>query len=344
MTDRKNIIRFAPTAAAWLLAVLLAACSTATDEQLSQEEEGERMPVSFSLGFDVSVTRTSIFENIWPNNTEITVSNGTDKFDYITSSTSSLSASGEAVKITPAVTADVNKRFYWPVSDKGWKFSAWYPAGDSPALSMTVEANQSVQSDTNTDGIDEETFTGGDILYMAPTAAVWRSTVPLALKHQHARVIVTVNTTQTEKHETVTNIEFANGRLGLTGTGTLNDAGEITWAASGTSGITNMRDRTIEAQKKDNRYSFECLVPPQKDTNTEKELIKIYTTGAIKEGTTDTPEPRVYTYKNAFDLQPGYQYTYNMVISEQGKVLLGSIVLTHWDMGTGVDDIQTITQ
>lgn len=336
MTNRKNIIRLAQIVATLMLVNLSIACSNSTDEL----QHKQLMPVSFSLGFDVSVTRTTIFENIWPNNTEITISNGTDQFNYTTSSTSGSASSGEAVSISPA---DPDDQFYWPVSDPSWKFSAWYPAGDNPTLTMAVVSNQSVKTATNTDGIDEDTYTRWDILYMPPTSATWRSTAALALKHQLARVIVTVNTTLTEYHETVANIAFGGNRLGLTGTGTNTD-GQITWTASGTNSITYMRNRTTEEEKAVNRYVFECLLPPQADNNTTAELIKISTTGAIKEGTTDEPEPRTYIYKNAFNLLPGYQYTYNLVITEKGKVLLGSVQLSQWDIKTGVDDIQTITR
>lgn len=321
-----------------LTAVQFAACSSSENE-LSQEE---RVPVAFSLGFDVSVTRANIFDNIWPDNTNITISNGINTFGYTTSNTSSAAASGAAVSLTPTVTTDKTHQFYWPVSNPSWKFSAWYPAGDTPTLLRTVPANQSVK--TGESGLTEDDFTGLDFLYMPPTAAIWRSTVELALKHQLARVIVTVNTTMTEKHETVTNIEFGGGRLGLTATGTQNEAGQISWAVSGDNKITHMRERTTDADRNVNRYVFECLLPPQSNSTTTDELIKIYTTGAIKEGTTDTPEPRYYTYKNAFDLQPGYQYTYNLIISEEGKVLMGSVELTAWDIRTGVDDTQTITR
>ena len=339
MINRKNIIRNAQIVATLILVGLSIACSNSADEL----QQDQRMPVSFSLGFDVSVTRTSVFENVWPNNTVITISNGTNQFNYTTSSTSGSASSGEAVSITPA---DPDDQFYWPVSDPSWKFSAWYPADDEngPRLTMTVVPNQSVKTATNTGGIDEDEYTGWDILYMPPTAATWRSTVALALKHQLARVIVTVNTTLTEYHETVENIAFGGNRLGLTGTGTVsNTDGQITWAASGTSSITNMRDRTTAEETAVNRYVFECLLPPQANNTTTEELIKISTTGAIKEGTT-TPEPRTYIYKNAFNLLPGYQYTYNLVITEKGKVLLGSVELSQWDIKTGVDDIQTITR
>ena len=340
MINRKNIIRNAQIVATLILVGLSIACSNSADEL----QQGQRVPVSFSLGFDVSVTRTSVFENVWPNNTVITISNGTDRFNYTTSSTSGSAYSGEAVSITPT---DLEHQFYWPVSDPSWKFSAWYPDDNvnGPTLMMTVVPNQSVKTATNTVGIDEDVYTGWDILYMPPTSATWRSTVALALKHQLARVIVTVNTTLTEKHEKVVNIAFGGNRLGLTGIGTVsNTDGQITWAASGTSSITYMRERTTEEEKTVNRYVFECLLPPQANNTTTAELIKISTTGAIKEGTTDTPEPRTYIYKNAFDLQPGYQYTYNLVITEKGKVLLGSVELSQWDIKTGVDDIQTITR
>lgn len=304
-----------------MLSVLTAGCST------DQTESQESVPVVFSSQLGASVTR-GISDNIWPDNTKISVFNGTDTYTYQTVAGSSALASGEAAAIKP-ITAANGSAFFWPINapTPAWQFSAWYPMADTAPSSLTVSDNQTA---TN---LPEAEYANYDILYCPAVTSTFRQAVPLVFYHQAARVIVRVNSSFTEGREVVESMTFGGGRLALSGTltpGTSGEGGTAAWTTTGTTTNTiTMRDRSTEEGKALCNYVFECILPPQSNTTvTGQELIKMTTSG----GTDDlgAPEARTYTHKDVFDLKAGYLYTYNLIISEKGTITLSTVKVVPW--------------
>lgn len=315
-----------------LLAMLSVGCSSDIDE--SQEQ---RVPVSFSTSFfKVSTTRSTL-DNIWPNNFQITISDGTGKtYTYQTADNSSELASGATSSLKPVTDA-----IYW--DNPSVVFSAWAPAGGSAApTSWDVPADQRTISDAD--------YLVNDRLYCPPeiTPFTFQQSTPIHLQFHHelARIIVRINSSYTEGHEetvdevkvtkkeVVENVAFGGNRLALSGTithSTTGVNGTTGWTLSETKNlsITKMRPLASLTNASNNVYAFECIVIPQANTTTTDALIDITTSGA--EDHTHTLVERTYTYKSAFEFQSGYQYTYDMAISEQGTVTLDRVKVQDWD-------------
>lgn len=299
--------------------LLLGSCAADSDEPTT----GQRMPVSFTTGFLTTVTRSTL-DNEWTSGTSITVcrlkqtgETADVTFDYTTA------AAGQSVTLSRSA----DDKFYWPASDPTWLFDAW-PAsyGSRPeGKTLSVAANQSA--------VDLSTY---DILYAPTVTATYRQTVPLVFYHQPARVKVIVSTSATEGQKAATAVAYGGGALGLTGEiTTLNTSaqnGTTTWNITSTKNQTITMKQT-SADDTNHAYAFECVLPPQSGGSSSTELIKITTDG----GTT-------YTYKNTFNLQSGYLYTYNLVASKRGVLTLSSLQITDWDAATGVEDVRTITK
>lgn len=304
---------------ALLLAVLLAGCSADTDTP-----QGEPVPVAFSLAFNKPSTRSTL-DNIWPDNTEISVSDGTTIYTYKTGANSSAGASGEATELLP-----VNNAFYWTINDPSLRFSAWYPAATGATGGITVAENQGA--------LAEAAYNAYDLLYSSPIAVAFRETVALKLHHQMARVIVIVSTSLTENKETVTSVSFGGGHLGLTGTittfSTTGENGSTVWSVADEGKSITMRTRPADTDTERYIYAYECMLPPQKN-DTKVNLVSVATSGAA-EGN------RTYNYQSTFDLKAGYLYTYNLVLSEQGTIKLATVRVEDWD-GTPVDVDNTAT-
>lgn len=303
-----------------MLSTLTAGCST------DQMESKESVPVMFSTQLGASVTR-AVYDNIWPDGTQISVSNGPNTYIYQTVAGSSELASGEPAAIKP-VTSAYGSAFFWPINapSPAWKFSAWYPAGAVPS-GLTVSNNQTATA------LTDENYAKYDILYCPAVTSTFRQSVPLVFYHQAARVIVRVNSSFTEGREVVESMTFGGGRLALSGTltpGTSGEGGTAAWTTTGTTNNTiTMRDCSTDEGKALCNYVFECILPPQSNTTvTGQELIKMTTSG----GTNDfgQPETRHYTHKDVFDLKAGYLYTYNLIISEKGTITLSTVKVEPW--------------
>lgn len=326
-----------------LLATVSAGCSSDVDESHEQ-----RVPVSFSTSFfKVSTTRSTL-DNIWPNNFQITISDGTGKtYTYQTADNSSELASGATSSLKPVTDA-----IYW--DNPTVVFSAWAPAGGTAApASWTVPADQSILDNSDPDnpkGISDAAYLANDLLYCPPeiTTFTFQQSTPIHLQFHHelARIIVRINSSYTEGHEetvdevTVTkkevveNVAFGGNRLALSGTithSTTGANGSTTWALPETKNlsITKMRPLASLTNASNNVYAFECIVIPQANTTTTDALIDITTSGA--EDHTHTLVARTYTYKSAFEFKSGYQYTYDLAISEQGTVTLDRVKVQDWD-------------
>lgn len=306
-----------------LLTPLLAACSA--DSTISTAEtEATPEPVVFAMTFgkNTSITRATTLDNLWPANTVVSISNGT-KIDYTTGTTPSTSAS-IATKLTPAGA----NAFYWPSSDPVWKFSAWYPAGDSPAMSATVVADQG--------NLEETPYQAYDLLYCPPTSVTFRQKpIELTFLHQLARVVVIVNSTYTERKEQVTEVKFGNGNIALSrnidALPNNHANGQTTWKDGTQNSTIIMRANATMTDTDNHVYTFECMVPPQTSTGTVENLVQITTSGS-EDGN------RTYNYSDAFDLKSGYQYTYTILISERGAITLATVKVTDWTTGAPVEN------
>ena len=322
MTDKKTILHIG-LMLPLLLALLLSACSA--DSGIGSAEMGEA--VEFSLSFAKAVTRAGdgdnrTVDNLWPAGAQVTISNGTTQNNFTTGSSPGTS-SGVAVSLAP-----VSEDFIWPTNDPHWSFSAWYPAGNSPAMSQTVIADQN--------SLEDAYYYAYDILY-CPTMAVTFRQKPVTLNflHQMARVVVIVNSTYTETKETVTEVKFGYGHIALSrnidALATTNANGQTTWKDGTQNSTITMRTNTAMTNATSHVYAFECMLPPQASTGDVTNLVQI---------TTD--KPRTYNYTSSFSFQSGYQYTYNLLISEQGVITLATVQVTDWTTGSPVNNTATI--
>ncbi len=338
MTMKKQINTYRNSLALLLTAIAMGCTSV---ETIESRQEAPR-PVSFSLQMapTVATRAASTLDNLWPSGVAISISNGTNVYNYTTAAESS--SADVAVALSP-----VSSIFYWPVDDPTWSFTAWYPATASPTSTSTAPASITVNADQTTATTSDDVYKSYDLLYCPPTAATFWATVPLVFHHQMARVIVIINSDGTEGHEetvsnetvrkkeVVTNVALGGtNRLGLTGSittfSTDGTNGSTVWnVATKDACITKMRPLASHTNATSNLYAFECILPPQKDETADAPLIDITTSGA--EDHNHHLIARTYTYKSAFDYKAGYQYTYNLAISEQGTVTLDRVKVEGWD-------------
>ena len=323
---------------AGLLAMAVVACSTdaAGDGDSPLAAVGE--PVVFALALNPSATRAEVanrtIDNTWPANKTVTIR------DCVGDSTHTFTTGDAPSTVSTTATAltATDGNFIWPVNDPQWEFEAWYPSGDAPATTLTVAADQSA--------ITDDVFQGYDLLYCPPTAVTFRQRpVTLTFLHQMARVVVIVNSDYTNTKEKVTEITFGGGKAVLKGTissrgTTPNTNGETTWTASTEAGYINktvtMRPYAAETNTSMNTYAFECILPPQRYP-TEGALTTVASLVHIaSEKKPATEGKRQYHYDGTINLQAGYQYTYNLLISEQGVITLATVKVTDWIMGTPV--------
>ena len=310
---------------AFLLILLSAACTS--DHLDVSQEKGE--PVVFALSFNNTVTRAVTMDNLWPANTEVTISNGTTRINFTTGASPSTTSS---VATSLAPIGDDN--FIWPTTDPGWSFSAWYPAGDSPVTSQTVAADQSQNN------LTESQYNAYDLLYCPPLAVSFRQKpVTLNFLHQMSRIVVIVNSSYTENKETVTGVRFGDGHIALTGNITTQPStwvnGTTVWSQGTQNSTITMRPNAAMTNASSHVYGFECMVPPQSYATEISHLLAISSTEA-------TEGNRTYYYGASFNMQAGYQYTYNLLISEQGVITLATVKVTDWTTGTPVNNTATI--
>ena len=344
MRIRKNMHK-AGRLSSLLLSILLTACSSDVSDEVQEQDE----PVAFSMAFCQAATRATTLDNIWPNGSVITISNGTNVYNYRTKSNSADAEAGTMVRLEPASA----NYFFWPTTNKNWQFKAWYPATSNPTSTstrtsgITVNADQTVYDATdNATGITDAEYLGYDLLYSEyNSTSTYRGTVPLQFHHQMTRVIVQVNSDFTEGHEekienvtvrkkeVVDSVFFGGDRLKLTGaiTGfsTTGANGSTTWSVSGNPTSIKMRPLSALSNPENNLYVFECILPPQANATSDALLITIITSGA--EDHEHNLIKRTYKYYDSFNLQSGYQYTYDLAISEQGTITLDRVKVDGWN-------------
>lgn len=306
-----------------LLSVITVACSDVS----SNEPAGDASAVAFSPRLHAPVTRSTL-DNSWTTGQTIRITNGTDTYDY------SYDAG------TDTWTA-VGSKFYWPINNPSWDFEAW-PAdyGEAPKTEMTVKANQTANTtDTENDGITEASYEDYDLLYCPPTSATYRQPVTLSFLHQMARVVVILNTNNTEEQDEVTKIELGNSHIGLKGSiaTQATTSANATWTLDNSSAYTGktitMRNRTTADEKKRNVYTFECMLPPQR-YDTSAKLLSITTD--YKDG--GTTKHHTFSYTATFNYQSGNVYTYDLAASAAGKIILLNMQVQPWEAVENIDN------
>lgn len=324
---------------AFLLMILSMVMGCADEKELYVSSAG--YPIEFAIHFKSDQPKTrSTLDNEWPLNTEISISNGTDVYIYKTGET--VSDPADSYALSPKTSS-----FYWPVDHSNMSFEAWYPVAAARQAGITVAENQTVYNETtNPSGITDATYLGYDLLYCPEHEFAYLSNVQLEFFHQMSHVIVLVNTSATEGHdetieseivrvkEKVEGISFGGGRLGLTGTistyctyGAAN--GSTIWNTPTQSKSIAMRPLAALTNASNNIYAFECILPPQSNATTTSPLINITTSGAVDH--TNAPITRTYTYNDAYTLQSGYEYTYDLAISEQGTITIDKVKVDPWN-------------
>lgn len=307
-----------------LLATWLTACS---GDPFVDDSGVAGESVVFSGAFNGIVTRAGTNDNLWPANTEVTISNGTSQINYTTGATPS-TTSGAPTSLTAAG----SEQFIWPTVNPNWSFSAWYPAGNAVSMSIGVAANQN--------GLSDDAYHAYDLLYCPPMTVTFRQKpINLVFLHQMARIVVIVNSSYTEKKETVTDVKYGDGHIALSrniNTLTTESANGVTTWKDGTQNSTIiMRPNTAMTNTSSHVYGFECIVPPQTYDTKIDHLVNISTTGATKGN-------RTYYFGDTFDLKSGFQYTYNLLISEQGVITVATVEVTDWTTGTPISNMATI--
>ena len=332
MTTKKSIYRaLLPFLLLPVAATLPAGC--AADAAGSAEQEGE--PVVFALALNPSATRAEVanrtIDNTWPADKTVTISNGTASHTFTTGDAPS------TVSTTATALTATGDNFIWPINNPHWEFEAWYPSGDAPATTLTVATNQSAVAD--------DVFQGYDQLYCPSTPVTYRQRpVTLTMLHQAAHVVVIVNSYYTEDHGEVTAVDFGTNHTGLTGTvdtrgTTPNTNGETTWTVPTQTSTINMRPFAAQTDATNHTYAFECIIPPQAFAANINNFIKIYSHGTTK-------GDRTFNYKvnAAVNMLSGYEYTYNMLISEAGMLTLATVQVDDWTTGDPVSGTLTIPQ
>lgn len=345
--DYKHTISLTSGLLALLTAILPAACSadTVEDSGIAGTSAADE-PVVFSLELCSGLTRTGVadnttFDNLWPAGKNVYIANSEGAKLYTTGEAPSTSSS-VATSMTPAG----DDSFIWPTTDKSWRFSGWYPTAIDHAPSdttVTVNANQSIYDETdNPTGTTNEVYAGYDILYCPSTPVSHRQKpVTLTFLHQLARVVVIINSNYTETKEEVKSVTFGNNKVALTGS--VNELGttpltngETTWTVTDQNHTVTMRYNASMSDPDNNVYAFECILPPQ----SYKESEQVVTVPRLIQITSEKKSPqsgnRYYHYDHAIDMQAGYQYTYNLLISERGLVTLSTVRVTDWTTGTAV--------
>lgn len=299
-----------------LLPLLAAAC---TADGIEPVAEGP-VAVTFSPAFARVITRSTI-DNEWADSTEIVVrcseAGQADK-DY--------TYQYDATEDTWTATDD-SQKYYWPINDPSWTFSAW-PAsyGTSPLNTKEVADNQS------TSNVDATAYEGYDLLYCPPDGATFRQPVTLAFQHLMSRVVVIVNSSSTDEKEKVTNIDFGGGHVGLKGSADLTTS-PVTWTlTNGQASTITMRSTTSDEEEDALLFTYECILPPQSyDTgsdNTLFDIIVITTKG-------ESNEEHTYKYSGrAITMLPGNQYTYSLSVTDGSKILVSTLQVVPWTSST----------
>lgn len=315
-----------------LLPVLVAACSADVIEPMVEKP----VAVTFTSGFARVITRSTL-DNEWSDATQIEVrcsEAGQDdkRFTY----------QYDASENTWTAVSTAGK-YYWPINDPSWVFSAWPTSyGSSPIMTKTVAANQTVYDEnSNPSGITEDIYEGYDLLYCPSTTATYRQPVTLNFLHQMARVKVIVNSSNTDTKDQVTSINFGDGHVGLEGhiTTQATTTANATWALDDSQNSTiQMRNRTTTAEAATNVYTFECMVPPQSYTTNIITNLLYITTQYEDSGT----QNRTYSFSGTYTFLSGNIYTYNLAISEEGKVTLLTVQVEPWADVENVNNTATI--
>lgn len=282
-----------------LLAGLMVGCSA--DVSPATSAEGE--PVVFTSNFGIQGGTRSTTENIWDAGLTVFVREVSDVRNYKTTGVGS-----ETSLVCDGVP------FFWNSDVTTRTFDALYAPGKSMTLplSVSVPANQS------------SGYAGSDILYAPAVTVGFKEVVPFTFYHQLCRIVVSVSSASTEN--LVTQITMGENTLKLSGNITTfgvsgaNAVGTpVAWSGlSGTATVTMYRNTALSNDSE--RFAvYECMLPPQSGNDYDKALFTI-----------STNDSKTYTYKNMFDFEPGYQYSYNLSLSKDGLVTVSTVTVGNW--------------
>ena len=303
----------------FLLVFMAIGCSDCTDN-LSLPVE----PVEFYTGFGAMATRATTpttLDNLWTENDELAIAevaspaNIVKKYKASTTST----VSGGSVRIIPAGTVSP---FFWPAEQGDKVFRGWYPYSDSQPSSVSVTSDQS--------SVNYKSY---DIMYAPDVPVVYKQPASLIFYHQACRIVVNVNSVNT--NNIVTSISMGSSNIALTkaittlgATGEGVTSGATVWGSLSDTGNTITMCKNTENSNDPAHYaSYECIVPPQSGGNIETPL---FTITAQRTNSQNTLITKTYKYYDEFDFKPGYQYNYNFSLSTTGGVLVATVTVNNW--------------
>ena len=316
-----------------LLLLMLFAIGCSDNKETLTGKDG--MPVMFSMSFPSAMTVTrSTLDNVWPNSTVISVSNGTATYQYVTPENSASASSGAILPLSPYGDVLLN----WPATNPNWSFTAKYPHDWDPAENITVANDQST---ANTD-ITDNVYWAYDKIYAPAVSGYYQTTVPLKFYHQMARVVVVVSTANTALQDVVTSVTFGQGskdvdvvgsitKLGETGSGATDESKKTVWSTTpATNSYITMRKTSIKTEEDSHVYTFECMLPPQSGGAADTDLLTIYTT--------TNEAPRKYVYQATYSLEAGCQYNYFITCKESGVIMVNTLTVSGWNTNVVVSN------
>ena len=301
---------------------LLAIACGGDSSETANEGMQSQMPVSFSAGLAVSrQTRANITtENLWDGYVQVAV--------YDKNNTRVLPFRPNTTTTAEATTAllPVGSNFYWALNPEERHFTAWHPYASSDNDSpWTAERPLSVNVDQST--LTNSDYQSQDVLYAPEISFSYPNSGLLKFYHQLCRVVVNVTSTSTTN--IVKEVKLGDNNIGVQGnittpgfTGEMATGTTTVWGSvSGTSTIT-MRKNTDHSNDAGFYAVYECILPPQNGGSYDKAL---FTIKAEKNNVTKT-----YIYKDSYSFLPGYQYTYNLMLSKSGAVTIATVSVGNW--------------
>ena len=311
-----------------LLPLLTTACSD-SDESLFMEQSE---PVEFDVALGSATRAGTTLDDVWPSGATVAICTGTTTKSYQTS------GSGSTVNLIPSG----SDSFIWAVDGNAMVYKGWYPFSESELSTLTVEADQRVDDIAITSIATDGTLTAGntvlsdqgylslDKLYAPAVTVPYKRRASLMFYHQLCRVVVNVNSAATNNFvwsvtmgDNNLNTSSEYSRLGKTGETATDNNTKSLWTTTSGSEVIKMRRTAYD--KSLHTATYECILPPQSGGDYDHALFTLKTTKY--KSTTDDP---TFIYKDAFDLQAGYQYTYNLLLSRTGALTIATVTVSNW--------------
>ncbi len=315
-----------------LTAMLAAGC---TEDATLAVPDGP-VPVAFMTGINHAATRaTTTRDNVWDGTEQIAVSDATGG---ITKNYQPESA-GTSVALKPI---DTSNTIYWPIDKGSRTFEAWYPynSGTRPSA-WTVESDQSAVTD--------DAYNAYDLLYASSGTVANGSTVTLNFYHQMAHVIVYIRGLAWTAQE-ISNIQFGNGNVAVTGTVTMGTTGNSPTASWSVAAAD--QTNTVTLRNLANTLTYECLLPPQTGGSALTPLLVFNTTtdqATYEASKLDNEDAwsasmasKAYSYNAPIALEAGKEYSFFIRLERVGMSVASTI--TDWDADVTSKEVEAIYQ